>query len=578
LAESQRLLCRKPHLIKTEKVSSAIPSRSAVPSQGFDVLVIGGGINGVAIARECARHAKRTLLIEQHDFSSGTTSRSTRIIHGGLRYLEHGEIALVRESLRERERLLETLPHLVRPLQFLLLMPRKPRSLLRSSLAIRTGLWLYHRWAGRGRDHSSKVRVFERRLDAGESWSVYNYEDAQCEFPERLVAEWLTEAVSTGAVVRNYTQALEITRQNGHVTGARLRDAISRQEYFVSASSVVNATGPWADFLVNDSHIPASRMVGGVRGSHLVLPMFPGAPAQPVYAEAADGRQIFVLPWNGQILAGTTEISDTGRPDNPQPSDHEIQYLLNGFLRLFPHSGLDKQDIRYTMAGIRPLPYAPGRKYAAVTRRHVLHDHEHDGAAGLVSVIGGKLTTAASVARDVARHLGLGIHEPANLFASPTPEDELDSTVRQWARVVACKAGIPEESAHAVAEWHGRHALAIAHAASLDGHLREPICSHTPHLVAEAVEAVAHECAITLGDILLRRVPVALGACWSEECSREAARKVGTALGWDQARVHQELDRFEEERQSFLHPRKKLSFTNKNENTIRAASVRKEPA
>src|SRR5262249_14561120 len=162
---------------------------------------------------------------------------------------------------------------------------------------------------------------------------------------------------------------------------------------------------------------------------------------------------------------------------------------------------------------------------------------------------------AASVARDVARHLGLGIHEPACVFAPPAAEADLDSTVRQWARLVAAKAGIPEESAHAVAEWHGRHALAIAHAASLDEHLREPICKHSCHLVAEAVEAVAHECAITLSDILLRRVPVALGSCWSGECSHDASAKIGSALGWDQARIHSELDHFEEERQNFLHPR-----------------------
>jgi len=526
-----------------------------VPSHGFDVLVIGGGINGVAIARECAQHGKRTLLVEQNDFASGTTSRSTRIIHGGLRYLEHGEIGLVRESLRERERLLEESPHLVRPLQFLLLMPNKARSLRRSSLAIRTGLWLYHRWAGREHAVHSDAQSLDRRLQAGESWSIYSYEDAQCEFPERLVAEWLAEAVCAGALVRNYTQALEITRRAGHVTGARLRDSISQQEYFVSATSIVNATGPWADFIVSSSGIDAQRMVGGVRGSHLVLPKFGGSPPQPIYAEVPDGRQIFVLPWNGQILVGTTEAADSDRPDKPQPSAGEVEYLMTSFLRLFPHSGLLKSDIRYSFAGVRPLPYAPGRKHSAVTRRHVLHDHRHEGAAGLVSVIGGKLTTAGSVARDVARHLGLGIHEPACIFTPPAAEEDLDSTVRQWARLVAAKAGIPEESAHAVAEWHGRHALAIAHAASLDEHLREPICKHSCHLVAEAVEAVAHECAITLGDILLRRVPVALGACWSDECSHEAAGKIGLALGWDEARIHAELDRFEEERQDFLHPK-----------------------
>jgi glycerol-3-phosphate dehydrogenase len=532
--------------------------------QKFDVLVIGGGINGVAIARECAQWSRRTLLVEQNDFSSGVTSRSTRIIHGGLRYLEHAEIGLVRESLRERERLLTQSPHLVRPLQFLLAVPKKSHSLLRrpflrSSLAIRTGLWLYHRWAGGKRTPSGDRTAFERQLDNGNAWSIYSYEDAQCEFPERLVAEWLVEAVAAGAVVCNHTKLLEITRDSSrkpkHVTGARLRDLISGQEYAVQATHVVNATGPWADAVINASGISAPRMIGGVRGSHLVLPKFPGAPEQAIYTEAVDGRPIFVVPWNGQLLVGTSEVADSSTPDNPQPSAEERDYLFQSFAHLFPRSGLSPADIRYDFAGIRPLAYSPGKASSAITRKHLLHDHAGEGAAGLISVIGGKLTTAASLARDVARKLGADVPEPVSVFASPAIEDDVESTVRQWARLVACKAKIPESCAYGIAEWHGRHALAIAHSASLDERLREPLCQHSCHLVAEAVEAVAHEFAVTLGDILLRRVPVALGACWQEECSREAAEKIGRALGWDQQRIYMELLRLEEEREQFLHPR-----------------------
>jgi glycerol-3-phosphate dehydrogenase len=222
-----------------------VTSSLSLRDRGFDVLVIGGGINGVAIARECAQRGKRTLLVEKNDFASGTTSRSTRIIHGGLRYLELGDISLVRESLRERENLLNQSPHLVRPLEFLLALPKKPRSLLRSSLAVRTGLWLYRHWAGGERPTHGDLEAFERQLDSGRSWAIYSYEDAQCEFPERLVAEWLAESVAAGALVRNHTQALQITRSGGRVTGARLRDLISAQEYTVSANWIVNATGPW---------------------------------------------------------------------------------------------------------------------------------------------------------------------------------------------------------------------------------------------------------------------------------------------------------------------------------------------
>ncbi len=532
------------------KVSSSFQARD----QRFDVLVIGGGINGVAIARECAQWGRRVLLVEQNDFSSGTTSRSTRIIHGGLRYLEHGEISLVRESLRERERLLSQSPHLVRPLQFLLAMPKKSHSLLRSSLAIRTGLWLYHRWAGGKHIACGDFSAFERQLDNGGSWSIYSYEDAQCEFPERLVAEWLAESADAGALACNHTQVLEITRNNGVVTGALLRDRISAQEYSVQATHIINATGPWADAVLGTSGISVPQMVGGVRGSHLVLPAFSGAPTQAVYAEALDGRPIFVIPWNKQLLVGTTEVADSNA-DNPQPSAHETDYLFQNFARLFPHSGLTRADVRYEFAGIRPLPYAPGRAASSITRRHVLFDHTYDGAAGLISVIGGKLTTATSLAREVGRKIGIDIPEPVNVFASPAAGQELESTVRQWAHLVACKAKIRTNCAEAIGEWHGRHAMAIARAASFDERLREPLCAHSCHLVAEAVEAIAHESAVTLGDILLRRVPVALGACWTEACSREAAQKIGRALSWDQSRVHAELESFEEERASFLHPR-----------------------
>jgi glycerol-3-phosphate dehydrogenase len=522
--------------------------------QFFDVLIIGGGINGVAIARECARGGKRTLLVEQNDFASGTTSRSTRIIHGGLRYLEHGEIHLVRESLRERERLLVESPHLVRPLEFLLVLPKEPRSFLRSSLAIRAGLWLYQHWATGQRSSEKGQHVLERRLGDGESWSVYSYEDAQCEFPERLVAEWLVESMAAGALVRNHTQALEVTRSNGRVTGAKLRDLISGREYCVTSTWVINAAGPWADVIVTGSGISTTPMLGGVRGSHLVLPRLPSVSEQPVYAEALDERQIFVIPWNGQTLVGTTEVADAEDPGKAQPSPEEIDYLLRSFLRLFPESGVTKSDIRYTFAGIRPLPRAPGKKYSAVTRKHILHDHADDRALGLISVIGGKLTTAASLARDLGRRIGLHLPEPESVFAEPVVEDDVEATVRKWARLVAGKARISEDCAQGVAEWHGRHALAIAHAASLDERLREPLCNHSCHMVAEAVESIAHECAVTLGDILLRRVPVALGACWSEACSREAAAKIGRALGWDPARIGAELEAFEEERQIFLHP------------------------
>src|SRR4051812_44814108 len=189
----------------------SVPPTAARPpltTHSYDVIIIGGGINGAAIARECAFGGKCTLLLEQNDFGSGTSSRATRIIHGGLRYLEHGELGLVRESLREREYLLRTKPDLVHPLRFVLAMPRHSNPLsLRSPLALRAGLAFYRMLAGRVSDPAAAKRdiaTLERSLDNGRCWTLLDYEDAQCEFPERLIADWVLEAVAMGAVVRNH--------------------------------------------------------------------------------------------------------------------------------------------------------------------------------------------------------------------------------------------------------------------------------------------------------------------------------------------------------------------------------------
>jgi glycerol-3-phosphate dehydrogenase len=520
-----------------------------VTSQHFDVIVIGGGINGVAIARECARGGKRVLILEQNDFASGSTSRSTRIIHGGLRYLERGELGLVRESLRERERLRAERPHLVRPLKFLVAVNADGHH---SALAVRAGLLLYATLgAGRPSSLNGELDRLERLLDHGQRWSVFHYDDAQCEFPERLVAEWLREAIEHGAHAHNHTRVLEVETRNGQVTGVRARHVFDGDEFRIDADWIINATGPWADLVCAASDVRTrSPMIGGVRGSHLLVRRFAGAPDSAVYSEAVDGRPIFVLPWNGQLLVGSTEVRDDEDPGKTQPGVDEIEYLFASLNRLFPAAHLSWGDVQTTFAGVRPLPYSPGEKPSAITRRHFLRDHAEDGARGMVSVIGGKLTTAAALAREYARKIGIDVHEPA-LAAAPSAQ-EIEAALTGWSRAVAPRTKISEASARALAEWHGAGAAEIAQVAALDERQRAPLCEHSPHIVAEAVAAVRSECAVTLADILLRRVPVALAACWSDQCSRMAAERIGEILGWTASRTARELESFEEERAGFL--------------------------
>jgi glycerol-3-phosphate dehydrogenase len=528
----------------------AMNSRPPLQNGRFHVIVIGGGINGVAIARECSRGGRRTLLVEQHDFAAGTTSRSTRIIHGGLRYLEHGDIGQVRESLRERRWLLQRYPHLVHPLQFLLALDGSSR---RSALAVRTGLWIYRKMGGSGhevdRGRAEQNRL-ERLLDAGKRFSVFSFDDAQCEFPERLVAEWLVEAIEAGAVARNHTKVLAVERHNGRATGVLLRDLLSGKENRVEATWIINATGPWADTVCQTSNIHTENpMIGGVRGSHIVLPMFAGAPQAAVYTEAVDGRPIFVIPWNEQVLIGTTEVADAGDPGRVQPSADEIDYLLRSLVHLFPKVRVTPDDIHYAFAGVRPLPFSPKKNPSAVSRKHYLHDHAPDGTAQMISVIGGKLTTAGSLAREVAGKIGVQIAPPTLALAS---EDGVDPALEQWVGKVADAGGITTDTARGIAEWYGKRAVAVAHAARGRAEMRAPLCPHTGHIVAEAVDAFNNECACTLGDALLRRVPVALGACWSSACSREAATRIAVVLGWSEDQAAVELEAFERERAGFL--------------------------
>lgn len=372
-----------------------------VRSFPHDVVIIGGGINGAGIARDAAMRGLKVLLIEKGELGCATTSASTRLIHGGLRYLEHFEFGLVRESLREREILLKIAPHLVRPLAITIPIYKQSK---RGRLTIRAGMILYDLLS------SGKSLPRHRMLSRAqtlERWPGLNpkclvgsalYYDAQVEFPERLVVENVRSARKLGAEVHTHTRVTNLAVDDGKVSGVEFVGE-DGQKQFVEARVVINAAGPWIDLVLDHAPVKSPKLIGGTKGSHIVVAVFPGAPANAIYLEArSDGRPIFIIPWNKVYLIGTTDVRFEGDPDEVRCEPWEIDYLLSETNEALPGAQLTRDNILETYSGVRPLPVAGDKDEQSITRRHFIR--EHPKLPNLLSIVGGKLTTYRSLAEE----------------------------------------------------------------------------------------------------------------------------------------------------------------------------------
>jgi len=536
------------------------PSLRQVTEQTYDVIVIGGGINGSGIAREAALRGLTTLLVEKDDFCAGTSGRSSKLIHGGLRYLEHREWRLVRESLREREALLQAFLRLVRPLPFLLPVYRTSQ---RGMTTLRAGMLLYDlfSWGKSMPRHrrlsAQDVLTLEPGLsDADGLAGGFQFYDCQALFPERLCVEVAVQALAAGATVLNHTQVTAILIADGRVHGVRLRDAASGQEAEVSARLVVNAAGPWADRICRMANPQAPPRVGGTVGSHLVVSYEDQGPRHALFGLAqADNRAFFIMPWRDYHLIGTTDIRYEGDPDQAQASDAEVDYLLAETNRLLPRRPLTRADVLYTYAGVRALPPSEAASEGAITRRHVIHDHQREeGLPGLISIVGGKLTNFREVSREavdvVARKLGRGRqpapwpqHPWAALPASPTELEEL-----------ATAHGLEPAQVDHLATLYGPRLFDVLALADSEPSLRQRICPHNPDIAAQAVYAIQHELALTLADVLVRRTGIGLSRCLGLDCAPTAARLLARYAGWDEERAAREVAEHRQYVNKTYHP------------------------
>jgi glycerol-3-phosphate dehydrogenase len=521
-------------------------------SHRFDLIVIGAGINGAGIARDAALRGLRVLILDKGDIAGGTTSWSTRLIHGGLRYLEHREVGLVRESLRERERLLRIAPHLVRPLPLLLPIYRGDQ---RGQWLIRAGMVAYD-VLSRGKSLPAH-QMLDRAAALGRAPGLAEpgllgaalYHDAQIEYAERLALENALDARTHGAVVRTYHQVRDILTENGRVAAVVGNDVLTGESFRYAAPVVVNVAGPWVDEVLADSNGGhQSRMIGGSKGSHIVVDPFPGAPREALYVEARqDGRPFFIIPWNDLYLIGTTDTRYDGNLDKVIAEDWEIDLLLAETNRVIPSAKLTRDSVRYTYAGVRPLPHAPGESEGAITRRHIVQDHETTGSTqGLISIVGGKLTTYRELAEQcvdlVLGKLGRAAVRSRTAEIS-LPGGKTDVPWGDFAASFARESGLPRQTVEHLLRVYGARAPEVLASASTP-ELRKVFDPFTGAIAAEVPWAYQEEGARTLADVIARRTMVGLGPDAGIGADVAAAEIARGALGWDTAKVDAEVDAY----------------------------------
>ncbi len=525
----------------------------------FDLIVIGGGINGAGVVRDAALRGLKVLLIDQGDFCGGATSWATRLVHGGLRYLEYFEFKLVRESLREREILLRTAPHLVKPL--LLTIPiYTDRS--RPYWKIQAGMTLYdllsydktlphHRMLP-----AATFRQLFREITDQDLAGGAQYYDSQVAYAERLALENVLDAEAAGAVVQNYVEAIALERSGDRITAITCLDRRSGEEFVVNCGPqclVVNTAGPWVDAVLargrsGEQAVPIGQhpKIGPTKGSHIVVAPFPGMPLESaLYVEAqSDGRPFFIVPWLGQVLIGTTDLHYSDGLDHIKANDDEIDYLIGETNGIIPTAQLTRASVKFTYSGVRPLPAAAGKKTSSITRSHVLYDHSPDGATNLISLIGGKITTYRQVGEEVVDRAFQRRQQAVPECVTATRslpgaiwphDDRIQQAIGKYGDRLELSTidhlfGI-----------YGARAIALLGLIDECPELAKCLTPDQPSILAQIVFAVRSEYAETLVDMLHRRTMLAMQTDYGLGILPVVTAVLQAHCGWDAVRCDREI-------------------------------------
>lgn len=488
-------------------------------------------------------------LVEKEDFGYGTTSRSTRLIHGGLRYLELYDFGLVRQGLKEREILLRTAPHLVHGLPFLTPVYAGDRW---SLPLVKAGMLLYdllswgkslpaHRMLSRRQVLAMEPGLRSEGLRGGAL-----YYDGQVNFPERLGIECLLCAGEQGARAANHAVARCFLREGDRVVGVEVEDRLTGAGYPIRARLVVNAAGPWADEVARWARPDEPGHLRRTKGIHLVVPSF--SRHAVVLQSRRDGRIFFAVPWNGFTLVGTTDTDFEHSPDSVRAEPDEIAYLVEETRRVFPQAEVGR--VHYTMAGVRALVRSKQTaSESAVSRKHLLVDHADAGMPGLLSVFGGKITEYRSIAEEAADLAArrLGNHEPSRtarepLYGGGQPPAKVRETLAPRAAAVGLE---PEQLEHLVS-LYGTRAAAVLALAEAEPELGRPITPDSPDIRAQIRYAVTVEMARSASDFLLRRTGLGFRADRGVAALETVSREMALLLEWTPEEARADRRQYEE--------------------------------
>jgi glycerol-3-phosphate dehydrogenase len=504
----------------------------------FDLLIVGGGITGVGIARDAAMRGLRTALIEKGDFGIGTSSRSTRLIHGGIRYLEHGEFKLVFDACGERRVMRQIAPRLARPLPFLYPIYRGQRP---APWKLRTGMFLYdalslfrnvqnHRWLDPDEVKKREPLVAGRGLISAGRYYDVQVNDA------RLTLVTAKAAHIHGAVMANYARAAGLMKAKGQVVGAHVRDETSGREVSVRARVVVNATGIWTDDVIALDGMRQDRMIRPTKGIHLLIPQARLRSQHAIiFSVPRDGRHIFLIPWGDFTLIGTTDTDYQDDLDNPAATKEDVDYLLEAVQQTFPGAQIGHDDVVSTFAGLRPLVAAPG-KPSALSREHVIVESQ----SGLITIAGGKLTTHRLMARQVTDRVQARLAEKfgIHLHSECRTKEPLEGAQTDRVRAGNDDAAVREH----LVDAYGRDATWVLAYAEENPSLGERIVPELAYLMAEPLYAVQHEMALTLCDVLIRRTHVIYETpTGGVERARDVIELMAPRLGWDETETSRQV-------------------------------------